>query len=171
MKVLCPSTPNMLLFNHEAQTITFSKPDQHGGSYIQGYEVHIRPHGDENAWFLQCIVKVKNLSQDPNIPANVFGRLAGHYDIRVCARNLAGLGIAAETSVVLTGDLPFFPETNQEVTADRFDVQHATFFVEYFFFSDHKDAPKVRDSIKKLNQLVLGHCLNLQCPPTCIWRC
>ena len=67
----------------------------------------------------------------------------GTHKIRVYAQNLSGLGSPAEINVMLTGDLPYFPSSEAEIMDERFLLHHSTFYVEYFFFSDHNDAPKV----------------------------
>ena len=144
LKVLRSSAPLLLKFNTISQVLTFTKPEFDGGSNIQSYEIHICKAGQ---WFQYSVIGVKTLSQEPEIPKNVFGRLSGTFDVRVYARNLSGLGSAAEITVKLLGDLPFIPKDELLVTQSMFDLQHITFYVEYFFFSDHNDAPKVLNTL------------------------
>ena len=55
-------------------------------------------------WFLLFTVPVKSLSSEPDIPtSNALIHLNGVFCIRVTARNLAGLGAAAELEVVVNG--------------------------------------------------------------------
>ena len=147
LKVLPSSAPTLLSFDQTNQILSFSKPYQDGGSNIQDYKLHIKST-DEECWFLHSTVKVKYLSQEPDVPNNLFGRLLGSYQIIIFACNLSGLGLPAEMSVMLTGDLPYFPPVDRDVTDSDFDLHHSTFFVEYFFFSDHNDAPKVMQCSK-----------------------
>ena len=74
LKVLAPSPPTLLDFDQHNQLLTFSKPDLDGGSNIQYYEVHIMAEDDES-WFLLRTISFKMLSQNPDIPSSVFGRL------------------------------------------------------------------------------------------------
>ena len=137
-----PRAPTLISFNQNSQSLTFSGPDQNGGSNIQCYELHMKSN-QGNSWFLYNRVEVKHLSQEPDIQSKTFGRLMGTHKIRVYGQNLSGLGSPAEINILLTGDLPYFPSTAAEITNERFLLHHSTFYVEYFFFSDHNDAPKV----------------------------
>ena len=142
LKVVAPSPPTLVAFDCTKQQLTFSKPAQDGGSNIQSYEVHLKSENDDQ-WYLFKTVNAKMLSQEPDIPDSIFGRLSGNFSIRILARNLCCLSLPAEIAVVLTGDLPFSPQTEHEMTAGHFEENHATFYREYYFFSDHGDAPKV----------------------------
>ena len=144
LRVLPPSSPNWLCFDQEKKSITFSKPELDGGSNIQSYEIHLKLVA-EDTWFLFKTVKVKNLSQDPDIPPDLFGRLSGVFQLRVYARNLCGLGGFSDILVEVDGDLPFRPQEYSEVLEDSFSLKYCTFYAEYFFFSDHNDAPKVNN--------------------------
>ena len=142
MRVLPPSSPTLLCYNVTYNSLTFSKPNLDGGSNIQSYEIHLQPENTD-IWYLYKTVNVRNLSQEPEIPSNLFGRLSGVLNVRVFARNLSGLGLSSEISVRLQGDLPFLPDSQAEISSDRFALKYATFYAEFFFFSDHNDAPKV----------------------------
>ena len=74
---------------------------------------------------------------------DLFGRLTGTFNIRLYACNLCGLSPPSEVTVKLAGDLPFTPQPDQEITDGHFVQKYATFYNEYFFFSDHHDSPKV----------------------------
>ena len=142
LRVLKPSSPSLLGFNEEENTIKLSKPNLDGGSDIQKYKIHLKAE-HQDTWYEFKTLNMKHLSQDPEIPPNLFGRLAGVFQIRVFAINLVGLGEFAEIKVKLSGDLPFKPEDYTEVSEDCFTLQYSTFYAEFFFFSDHSDAPKV----------------------------
>ena len=80
----------------------------------------------------------------PEVPTNLFGRLGGRFLLRIFARNLVGVGPYSEILVNLSGDLPLMEVPEAEISSEFLDQMHTTFFVEYFFFSDHQDAPKVK---------------------------
>ena len=101
----------------------------------------MKPLNDQT-WFHFQSVKVKNLSQEPETPV-LFGRLSGVYHVRVLARNLCCLGAFTQITLELEGDLPFLYQDYIEVVASDFSQKYCTFFAEFFFFSDHNDAPKV----------------------------
>ena len=141
IRVVPPTSPTYLDFNQTEKCLTFAKPANDGGSNIQSYEIHIKPDNG-STWFHFQSVRVRKLSQDPELPV-LFGRLGGVYQVRVLARNLCGLGASIETTVKLDGDLPFQPQDHSEILSGSFDQKYCTFFAEYFFCSDHNDAPKV----------------------------
>ena len=65
LKVLPPSPPTLLAFNFVDQVLTFSKPDEDGGSNIQCYEIHLETEAESDSWFFLRSVGVKKLSQEP----------------------------------------------------------------------------------------------------------
>jgi hypothetical protein len=138
--MLPPSCPTNLSFIQES--LTFSKPNLDGGSNIQCYEIHIRDMPSET-WYFYRKVDVRYLSQEPDIPTNIFGRLSGVFQVRIHARNLCGLGEGSELSVEVGGDLPFMPKERDEISAETFLQKYNTFLAEFFFCSDHNDSPKV----------------------------
>ena len=85
---------------------------------------------------------MRNLSQEPETPV-LFGRLSGVFHVRVFARNLCGLGSFTQITLELDGDLPFLYQDYSEVLVSDLNQKYCTFFAEFFFFSDHNDAPKV----------------------------
>ena len=132
----------------------FEKPEFDGGSKIQCYEAHIKSDTSDT-WYLFSTIEVKYLSSDPSIPENMFGRLGGIFNLRVCARNLSGLGLSSELVIRLNGDLPLRPGLENEFPENHFDEKYLTCLVEYFFFSDHSDAPKDWRTITKCKQIAL----------------
>ena len=144
MKAVKSSPPKCLSFNENLQKLSFSSPEQDGGSHIQLYEIHIKPEANDNsAWQLLAEVKVGKFSDQPELPADLFGRLGGKFQLKIFPRSLVGLGACGEISVFLTGDLPLREDSEMEILSERFELTHLTFYVEYYFFSDHYDAPKV----------------------------
>ena len=141
LRVVPPSSPTLVSFNHDEKSITFSKPVLDGGSNVQSYEVHMKPQNDLT-WNHFQSVKVRNLSQEPETPV-LFGRLSGVFHVRVFARNLCGLGSFTQITLELDGDLPFLYQDYSEVLVSDLNQKYCTFFAEFFFFSDHNDAPKV----------------------------
>ena len=95
-------------------------------------------------------MKVGKFCSEPEIPPNIFGRLGGEFQVRVFPRSLVGLGACGEISVTLTGDLPLKEDPQLEIQSSHFELSHVTFYVEYFFFSDHYDAPKVGSTFSAL---------------------
>ena len=153
LKVLPPGPPVGLQFDEVNQQLSFQKPTQDGGSRIQVYEVHVK---HENSWFLLLSIEVKYLSSEPEIKEKIFGRLGGQYFLRVYSRNLSGLGEFSEISVNLAGDLPFHPKLEHELPEDHFSKENLTWLAEYFFLSEHGDAPKTWRTIKKCKQIALS---------------
>ena len=140
LRVLPPSNPSLLCFLPDKNSLTFSKPDLDGGSNIQLYEIHLQPVNVET-WYFFKSVGVKYLSQEPQIPDNLFGRIRGVFKLRVFARNLCGIGDYSEIELELQGDLTFLTEEHAEV--NLVSPKYCTFYAEYFFMSDHNDAGKV----------------------------
>ena len=155
MTVKPPSAPLSLSYDPTNHNISFEKPSLDGGSRIQCFEVHIKPDGC-NTWYLFKQIEVKYLSSDPVIPDNLFGRLGGTFHLRVYSKNLSGLGAASDLTVDLGGDLPFRPKLENELTANHFEEKYVTFLVEYFFFSDHSDAPKDWRTITECKKIALA---------------
>ena len=131
------------MFDESSQKLSFEQPEQDGGSRIQMYEMHV------GTWYLLLCIGVKYLSAEPNIPEKMFGRLSGQHRLRVYSHNLAGLGDFSEIEADLTGDMPFYPKPVNELSDDHFSIKNLTWLAEYFFISDHSDAPKTWRTIKK----------------------
>ena len=153
MRVLVPSAPLRLLWDPNTNQLSFEPPEQDGGSRIQLYEVHVMHQG---TWYLLVCIEVKYLSSVPVIPENIFGRLSGQYCLRVYSRNLAGVGDYSETLVNLTGDIPFHPKSVNELSEDHFVQKNRTWLAEFFFISDHGDAPKTWKTVKKCKQIAIS---------------
>ena len=146
MKVLPPSKPTSLSFDQTKQNLSFSGPVYDGGSHIQGYEIHIKSlTSDSSTWQMLAKINVAKFSSQPEVPVQLFGRLGGTFLLRIFARSLVGLGPSSEITVNLIGDLPLLEQAEKEISRTHFELSHATFYVEYFFFSDHYDAPKVKE--------------------------
>ena len=109
LRVLPSSSPNLLSFLPGENSLKFSKSNIDGGSNLQLYEIHFQPLNEET-WYFFKSVSVKYLSQEPQIPPNIFGRLGGGFIVSVFARNLCGLGDYSEVEVELQGDLPFLAQ-------------------------------------------------------------
>ena len=142
LRVLPPTSPTLLSYQEGGNNLLFSKPKLDGGSNIQCYEIHLKSV-NEDTWYLLRSVGVQHLSQEPQIPVQLFGRLGGDFLVRVFARNLSGLGAFAEIAVKLHGDLPFLTQEYDEVSNDQSALKYCTFYAEFFFLSDHNDSPKV----------------------------
>ena len=152
LRVLPPGPPLNLVFHQTDQKLSFEAPKMNGGSRIQLYEVHVMY---ESIWYHLLSVDVKYLSHDPSIPVNMFGRLGGLYNVRVYSRNLSCVGEFAEIVVELSGDLPFCPKLKHHIPPDHYDRKNLTCLSEYFYFSDHSDAPKNWKTITKCKQISL----------------
>ena len=74
LRVLPSSSPNLLSFLPGENSLKFSKSNIDGGSNLQLYEIHFQPLNEET-WYFFKSVSVKYLSQEPQIPPNIFGRL------------------------------------------------------------------------------------------------
>ena len=155
MKVLPPSQPTSVSFDDVKQRLSFSSPDYDGGSRIQFFEIHIKSEFS-STWQMLSRIEVLKLSPEPDIPSNIFGRLGGRFMVRIFARSLIGLGAFAEIDLLLGGDLPLMGHTEGEISASHYELSHATFYVEHFFFSDHYDAPKVE--ALKVNESIEKQC-------------
>ena len=64
--------------------------------------MHLRG-GESGSWYLFCVVKVKTLSAEPDLPEQLFENLFGSFNVRVCALNRAGCGSCTEESIILHG--------------------------------------------------------------------
>ena len=153
--MLPPSCPTNVKYSVEDRALSFAKPCLDGGSNIQNYEVHIK-QDYSNEWFLFKVIKVQYLSQEATIDKDFFGRLSGKFNVRIHARNLCGLGAGYELNIELDGDLPLIPEDMEEISENSFVQKYATFLVEFFFFSDHNDAPKNWKTVQKCKEIALG---------------
>ena len=118
MRVILPSEP--LNVEISERNLSFTSPKSLGGSNIQCYEVkchnyftlmfdfkicqvHLRPTNSHD-WGLYRELKTKHLSSKPDIKEEIFVSLVGSFDLRVCARNLAGCGVCSkEMSVIFPG--------------------------------------------------------------------
>ena len=109
MRVILPSEP--LNVEISERNLSFTSPKILGGSNIQCYEVkchnyfilmfdlktcqvHLRPTNSHD-WGLFREIKTKHLSSEPDIEEKIFASLVGSFDLRVCARNLAGCGVCS----------------------------------------------------------------------------
>ena len=118
LTALPPSSPRNLVIRDT--NISFMIPEYLGGTRIQKYEIHVQPDTSDE-WFFFCDIPPKPLSDEPDIPTNVFVTISGHLLVRVCAGTMAGIGSCSETSVVFSGSKQFEADKYKHIEENHFD--------------------------------------------------
>lgn len=119
------------------------------------YEIHLNSEGADGAeWFKLKSVKVKYLSDQPDIPDNVLSGVGGKVELRVVARNKAGLGTPTVTEAVFPDTLAINCALLPVVCPEN--RQHLLYQEEHIFLADHSSTPKDSRMIRKCIQLALA---------------
>ena len=145
LTVKVPSAPQDLIITNGA--LSFSKPRYSGGGNIQYYEVHLK-EVNTDIWYLYSTIPVKPMTADPVTPDTCLSSLSGCFNLKICARNMAGVGASTEARISLGGQKTFSSLNLTEISESWFDTSYCTFWEEHIFVSDHRDSPKDWKSIR-----------------------